>query len=64
MAVIPARRYATAGTSHGPVSVCLSASVVIFISQRMVAVWSFIETAEQFELLFGTGASSAHPTLC
>jgi len=42
---LPARRYASAGTSHGPVSACLS-----------VTSQSSIETAERIEL-FGRGAS-------
>ena len=44
--ILPARRYASAGTSYGPVSVCLS-----------VTSWCSIETDERIELVFGTGAS-------
>jgi len=43
---LPARRYASAGTSHVPVSVCLS------VTSR-----SSIETDERIELVFGMAAS-------
>jgi len=42
---IPARRYASAGTSHGPVSVCVS------VTGR-----SSIEKVKRIELGFGVGA--------
>jgi len=42
----PAQRYASAATSHGPVSVCLS------VTSR-----SSVEMAERIELGFGMGAS-------
>ena len=50
-----ALRYAGAGTSYGPVSVCLSVSV----RSR-----SSIEMAEGIELVFGMGASFTRTTLC
>ena len=43
---LPARRYASAGTSHVPVSVSLS------VTSR-----TFIETDERIELVFGMAAS-------
>ena len=48
--VVPARCYASAGTSYGPVSVsvCLSVSVTSRCS---------IETVERIWLFFGMGAS-------
>ena len=53
---LPAQRYASAGTSYGPVSVCVCLSV----TSR-----SSIETAERIGLLFGMGAlSSTYSTLC
>jgi len=47
---LPARRYASAGTSYGPVSVCLS--LCLSVTSR-----SSIQTAERIELVFGMGAS-------
>jgi len=46
-------RYANAGTSYGPVSVCLCLSVT---SQ------SAVETAEGIKLVFGLGASILLPS--
>ena len=46
-----ARRYASAGTSHGLVSVSVSS-------------WCSIEMSERIVLVFGTGASFACPALC
>jgi len=51
---LPVLHYAGAGTSYGPVSVCLSVSV--FVTSR-----SSVETAERIELVFGMGASY-HPS--
>jgi len=47
---LPARRYASAGTSYGPVSVCVC--VCLCVTSR-----SSIETAEWIELVFGMRAS-------
>ena len=49
---LPARRYASDGTSYGPVSVCLSVYVVcLSVTSR-----SSVETTERIKLVFGTGA--------
>ena len=54
---LPALHYAGAGTSYGPVYVCLSVSVSV--TSR-----SSIETAERIELVLAWELPSAYPTLC
>jgi len=54
---LPALRYAGAGTSYGPVSVCLSVSVSV--TSR-----SSVETAERIELVLAWELNSTSPTLC
>jgi len=46
------RRYASAGTSYGPVSVCVRVRLYLSVTSR-----SSIKTDERIELVFGTGAS-------
>jgi len=53
----PARRYASAATSYGPVSVCLS--VCLSVTSRCS-----IETAERIELALIRELRSTGPALC
>ena len=52
---LPARRYASAGASHGPVSVCLCLSVTSRYS---------IKTVERIGLVLAWELLSTYPTLC
>jgi len=49
---VPARGFASAGTSYDPVSVCVCLSVCLSVTSR-----SSIEMVERIELAYGTGAS-------
>jgi len=52
---LPARRSASTGTSHGPVSVFLS----VYVTSR-----SSIETDERMGLVLARESLSTYPTLC